>query len=108
MLVKGRPYMSCEELQDLTGIHPQQEPFSWDLLPRMRPPELAKVFGVHVNSVQRHLTDFERQGMGGLLSGRSGPEKRWKLTPGLRGRVRACSRCGGSCTKSASWGRGKL
>jgi hypothetical protein len=49
--------------------------------------ELAKVFGVHVNSVQRYLKDFERQGMGGLLSGRSGPKKRWKLTPELRGKI---------------------
>ena len=49
--------------------------------------ELAKVFGVHVNSVQRYLRDFERQGMGGLLSGRSGPKKRWKLTPELRGKI---------------------
>jgi len=84
VLVKGRPYMSWPsgdegsvrmaivQLSDC-GLGTQEE--------------LAKVFEVHVNSVQRYLTDFEREGMRGLLSGRSGPKQPWKLTPRLRGKI---------------------
>ena len=84
VLVKGRPYMSWPsgdegsvrmaivQLSDC-GLGTQEE--------------LAKVFEVHVNSVQRYLTDFDREGMGGLMSGRSGPKPRWKLTPALRGKI---------------------
>lgn len=84
VLVKGRPYMSWPsgdegsvrmaivQLSDC-GLGTQEE--------------LAKVFELHVNSVQRYLTDFDREGMGGLMSGRSGPKQRWKLTPALRGKI---------------------
>jgi hypothetical protein len=49
--------------------------------------ELAKLFELHVNSVRRYLTDFEREGVRGLISGRSGPKEPWKLTPALRGKI---------------------
>lgn len=84
VLVKGRPYMSWPsgdeesarmaivQLSDC-GLGTQEE--------------LAKAFEVHVNSVQRYRADFEREGMRGLMSGRSGPKQPWKLTPALRGKI---------------------
>ena len=84
VLVKGQPYMSwpsgdqaCARLAIVQlydcGLGTQQE--------------LAEAFGVHVNSVQRYITDFAGDGLRGLLSGRSGPKRRWKLTPALRGKI---------------------
>jgi len=84
VLVKGRPYMSWPS-GDENSVRMAMVQLSGCGLGTQE--ELAKVFGVHVNSVQRYLRDFERQGMGGLLSGRSGPKKRWKLTPELRGKI---------------------
>jgi len=84
VVVKGRPYMSWPsgdeesarmaivQLSDC-GLGTQEE--------------LAKVFEVHVNSVRRYLRDFEHEGMGGLMPGRSGPKQPWKLTPTLRGKI---------------------
>jgi transposase len=49
--------------------------------------ELAEAFGMHVNSVQRYITDFASDGVRGLLSDRSGPKRRWKLTAAVRGKI---------------------
>ena len=84
VLVKGQPYMSWPsgdegcvrmaivQLYDC-GLGTQEE--------------LAEAFGRHVNSVQRSITDFAGDGLRGLVSGRSGPKRRWKLTPALRGKI---------------------
>ena len=84
LLVKGWPYMSWPSGDEGSGrmAMVQLSNCGWGTQE-----ELAKVFEVHVNSVQRYLTDFEREGMRGLLSGRSGPKQPWKLTPTLRGRI---------------------
>jgi len=50
-------------------------------------PDLAEAFGRHVSTVQRYLRDFADEGMEGLVSERRGPKGRWKLTPGLRGKI---------------------
>ncbi len=84
VLVKGQPYMSwpsgdeaCVRLAIVQlydcGLGTQEE--------------LAEAFGRHVNSVQRYLTDFAGEGLRGLLSDCSGPKRRWKLTPALRGKI---------------------
>jgi len=84
VLVKGQPYMSwpsgdeaCVRLAIVQlydcGLGTQEE--------------LAEAFGVHVNSVQRYIADFAGEGLRGLLSDRSGPKGRWKLTPELRGKI---------------------
>jgi transposase len=49
--------------------------------------DLAEAFGRHVTTVQRYLRDFAEEGMEGLVSERRGPKGRWKLTPGLRGKI---------------------
>ena len=50
-------------------------------------PDLAEAFGRHVTTVQRYLRDFADEGMAGLVSERRGPKGRWRLTPGLRGKI---------------------
>ncbi len=49
--------------------------------------DLSEVFDIHVNSVQKHVADFARTGLEGLITQRSGPQERWKLTAGLRAKV---------------------
>lgn len=84
VLVKGQPYMSwpsedegCVRLAIVQlyacGLGTQEE--------------LAEAFGRHVNSVQRYITDFAGDGLRGLMSGGSGPRRRWKITPELRGKI---------------------
>ena len=51
--------------------------------------QLADVFGAHVNSVQKYITDYARDGFGGLTSQRRGPHGGWKLTPRRRGKILA-------------------
>jgi len=84
VLVKGQPYMSWPsgdegcvrmaivQLYDC-GLGTQED--------------LAEAFGRHVNSVQRYITDFACEGMRGLVAERSGPKRRWKITPALRGKI---------------------
>jgi len=49
--------------------------------------ELAEAFGVHVNSVQKFITNFAEDGYGGLQSRPRGPRGSWKLTPRLRSKI---------------------
>lgn len=84
VLVKGRPYMSWPS-GDEGSVRMAIVQLSECGLGTQE--ELAKLFEVHVNSVQRYLADFEREGMRGLMSGRSGPKQPWKLTPALRGKI---------------------
>jgi len=84
VLVKGQPYMSwqsgdkgCVRMAIVQlyecGLGTQED--------------LAEAFGRHVNSVQRYITEFAGDGMRGLISERSGPKGRWKITPELRGKI---------------------
>jgi len=49
--------------------------------------DLSRVFGIHINSVQKYIAEFTKDGLEGLLTQRSGPEERWKLTPYLRAKI---------------------
>jgi phage gp37-like protein len=49
--------------------------------------ELARLFGLHVNTVQRHVGDFARGGLQGLVSQRRGPKDKWKITPEIRAQI---------------------
>src|SRR5437867_11361013 len=84
VFVKGQPYMSwrsgdegCLRLAIVQlyecGLGTQEG--------------LAEVFGRHVNSVQKYITEFAGEGMRGLITERSGPKSRWKITPELRGKI---------------------
>ncbi len=52
-----------------------------------RQSDLARAFGVHVNSVQRYIADFTRHGMQGLISRSAGPKARWKVTARVRAKI---------------------
>jgi len=49
--------------------------------------DLSRVFGIHVNSVQKYVAEFTKEGFGGLITQRGGPKERWKLTPRLRAKI---------------------
>ena len=49
--------------------------------------DLSLIFGIHINTVQKYVTDFTRDGLEGLITQRGGPRGRWKLTPGLRAKI---------------------
>jgi transposase len=49
--------------------------------------DLSLVFGIHINTVQKYVADFTRDGLEGLITQRGGPGGRWKLTPGLRAKI---------------------
>lgn len=49
--------------------------------------DLSRIFGLHVNSVQKYVVDFAKDGFQGLVTQRSGPKESWKLTPRLRVKI---------------------
>ena len=49
--------------------------------------DLSRVFDIHVNSVQKYVADFTKDGLEGLITQHSGPRDRWKVTPGLRAKI---------------------
>ena len=49
--------------------------------------DLSRVFDIHVNSVQKYVADFTKDGLEGLITQHSGPRERWKVTPGLRAKI---------------------
>ncbi len=51
--------------------------------------QLADAFSMHLNSVQKYITDYARDGFGGLASMRRGPHGGWKVTPWRRGKILA-------------------
>ena len=49
--------------------------------------DLSEVFNIHLNSVQKYVADFTRDGLEGLITHRSGPRESWKLTAGVRAKI---------------------
>ncbi|MHC4140010.1 MAG: putative transposase, partial [Planctomycetota bacterium] len=49
--------------------------------------DLSEAFNIHLNSVQKYVADFARDGLEGLISQRSGPRESWKLTAGVRAKI---------------------
>jgi transposase len=49
--------------------------------------DLSEVFNIHLNSVQKYVADFTRDGLEGLIPQRSGPRESWKLTAGVRAKI---------------------
>ncbi|MGB6873796.1 MAG: helix-turn-helix domain containing protein [Dehalococcoidia bacterium] len=49
--------------------------------------DLSRVFDIHVNSVQKYVSDFTKDGLEGLVAQRRGPRESWKVTPGLRAKI---------------------
>ena len=49
--------------------------------------DLSRMFNLHINSVQKYVTDFTKDGIQGLAGQRSGPRESWKLTSRLRSKI---------------------
>ena len=49
--------------------------------------DLSEVFDIHLNSVQKYVSDFTRDGLEGLITQRSGPRETWKITAGVRAKI---------------------
>jgi transposase len=49
--------------------------------------DLSEVFDIHLNSVQKYVADFARDGLEGLITQRSGPRESWKLTAAVRAKI---------------------
>jgi hypothetical protein len=49
--------------------------------------DLSEVFNIHRNSVQKYVAEFAREGLGGLISQRSGPRESWKITSDVRAKI---------------------
>ena len=49
--------------------------------------EIAKAFGLHINSVYNYIIAFKADGMEGLLSQQRGPKERWKVVPSLKAEI---------------------
>lgn len=47
-------------------------------------PDLSRALGMHINS---YIADFIKEGLEGLITQRSGPRERLKLTPRLRAKI---------------------
>lgn len=82
--VRGRPYMRWETGDEASQRMAIVQLYDSELGTQE---DLARAFGLHVNSVQRYVTDFARDGMRGLISRQSGPRTRWKITPRLRAEI---------------------
>lgn len=84
MLVNGQPYMTWD-----TGDEASRRMAIVQLyISGMgRQENLARIFGVHVNSVQKYIVDFTEQGFLGLISQISGPRTNWKVTPQVRAKI---------------------
>ncbi|MBA7684490.1 hypothetical protein ES703_92886 [subsurface metagenome] len=84
VLVNGQPYMSWESKDEASQRMAVVQLYKSGLGTQA---DLARIFGLHVNSVQRYITDFKRGGLQYLISQRSGPRQRWKLIPRLRSKI---------------------
>ena len=84
VMVNGRPYMSWrsgdEASQRMAIVQLYQSGLGTQ-------EHLARVFDLHINSVQKYLADFAKEGLPGLVAQRSGPRQRWKITPRLRAKI---------------------
>ena len=49
--------------------------------------KLVGLFGFHVHTVQKYVTDFTIAGLQGLVSQRSGPKDKLKITPEIKTQI---------------------
>lgn len=84
VLVKGHPYMSWEFGDEDSR---RMAIVQLDACGQATREQLADVFSVHVNSVQKYITSYARNGFEGLISQQRGPQGGWKLTPHRRGKI---------------------
>jgi transposase len=84
VLVDGRLYMKWEQGDEasqrmaMVQLHASEEATR---------DELAAAFGVHVNTLQKYITHYAKDGFGGLVSRQRGPQGGWRLTAQRRGKI---------------------
>ena len=49
--------------------------------------EIAKAFGIHINSVYNYIHSYKGDGIRGFVSQASGPKDAWKLTPDVKYKI---------------------
>jgi len=86
VLVEGDQYMSWESGDDESQRMAVVQLYECG---RGTQEQLADAFSMHLNSVQKYITDYARDGFGGLASRRRGPHGGWKVTPWRRGKILA-------------------
>lgn len=84
VLVNGQPYMTWDTGDEASRRMAIVQLYVSGL---GRQENLARIFGVHVNSVQKHIADFTERGFLGLISQTSGPKTNWKVTPRVRAKI---------------------
>lgn len=86
VLVHGRKYMSWESGDEESSRMAIVQLYECGVGTRE---QLAAAFGVHVNSVQKYITNFAGEGFEGLSTQRRGPQGGWKLTRRRRSKILA-------------------
>ena len=84
VVVNGQEYMSWKSWdtasQRMAIVQLYQSKFATQ-------EDLSRMFNLHVNSIQKYVMEFTKDGIQGLAGHRSGPRERWKLTPRLRSKI---------------------
>ena len=84
VLVDGQLYMRWEEGDEESRRIAMVQLHACERATR---DELASAFGVHVNTVQKYITQYGQAGSGGVASRQRGPQGGWKLTAQRRGKI---------------------
>lgn len=84
VLVGGRPYFSwsgSDEAGQKAAIVQLYE------LGLGTQEEIAKAFGIHINSVYNYINAWRADGIRGLISKQRGPKGSWKVDRDLKGKI---------------------
>jgi transposase len=84
VFLKGQPYMRWQSADEGSARVAMVQLYQCGLATQQ---ELARLFGRHINSVQKHITEFARQGVRGLMPEPRGPKEGWKITAELRAKI---------------------
>ena len=49
--------------------------------------EIARAFGIHINSVYNYVNSYKADGIKGLVNEASGPKEAWKITAGVKFKI---------------------
>jgi transposase len=84
VLVNGKPYMTWDTEDEASRRMAIVQLYVSGM---GRQENLARVFGVHVNSVEKYIADFTERGLSGLIARPAGPKTKWKITSDMRGKI---------------------
>jgi hypothetical protein len=84
VMINGRQYMSWEKWDE------GSQRMAIVQLHRMgiaNQEELSEKFEAHKNSVQRYIRDYDHRGLEGVVTRKSGPKARWKISGRVRSKI---------------------